>query len=439
MKLPQALFAIASAGLAAIALSPAAADAASYRQGGCGEFTVAVIPDTQNYVDYRHQKAAGFPIDAADLFFEQMRYIAEHARGAGGDIVFATHLGDVWQHYSLWTDPAHTARGFRAMPNAMSSEVAESPRAQTRDFEIPTAIAGFGLIAGKLPFSVVPGNHDFDALWTDPAHPPQPGLKRRLATGIRHLGGLGNFQSAFSHQSRFFKGQDWYVDSHDGGADSAQVFAAGKCRFLHIGLQYQAPDATLAWAERVIHRFPDLPTIVTTHDFTDRDGNRDDNSNPDNSILDARDNNPQMLWDEFLSRHDQIFLVLSGHIGGQGYGLDRNLHGRDVHQMMADYQGRGQVAKDAGLKERADVGDGWLRLLAFRLDGENPEIRVRTYSTHYRKFSTELRDYASWYKAHDGQSQLSDEDYLKRDDFTIALKDFHQRFGAVAMPAVPAK
>jgi hypothetical protein len=110
---------------------------------------------------------------------------------------------------------------------------------------MPAAVLGFQLIAGRLPFSVVPGNHDYDALWTDPAHPDRPDLQQ---DGVRHIGGLTGFQSAFSDQSQFFKGQPWYVASHDGGADSAQVFTSGQCRFLHIGLQYQAPNASLAWA-----------------------------------------------------------------------------------------------------------------------------------------------------------------------------------------------
>jgi len=414
--------------------APAATHAvpeATAKGGGCGEFTVAMIPDTQNYLDYKHQKSAGYPLDGTDLFFEQMRWIADHAKSAGGDIVFATQVGDVWQHYSAWMDPAHEARGFKSMPNAMSSEVAEGPRAQTRAFEIPNAVKGFRLIAGKLPFAVVPGNHDYDALWTDPAHPPQPERKDSLKTGLRHLGGLDGFRSAFSDQSEFFKSQSWYVDSHDGGADSAQLFTAGKCRFLHIGLQFDAPDASLAWATRVIHRFPGVPTIVSTHKYLDRDGSRADTPELDQSVLDPRDNNPQMLWDEFISQNDQIFLVLSGHIGGQGVSTDRNLYGHVVHQMMADYQGRWQVAKDMGWKDpRATLGDGWLRLLTFRLDGAKPSVQVRTWSTFYKKFSTELPTYAAWYKAHDGMAKLSDADYLKRDDFSFTLDDFRARFGA---------
>lgn len=404
------------------------AQAAGYRDGECGRFTVAVIPDTQNYVDYRNQKWSGFPFDAVEQYYGQMWYIAENARSNGGDIVFATHVGDVWQHYSEWMDPEHEARGFKWMPNLYGSAVAISPKVHTRNFEIPAAVLGFRVLEGRLPFSVVPGNHDYDALWTDPAHPPTRDPETGEVThGVRHVGGLRGYLSAFSAQSEFFEGQDWYVGAHDGGADSAQVFAAGQCRFLHIGLQYHAPDSALQWAADIIARHPGLPTIVTTHDYLHRSGERNDRSNPLNSVLDPRDNSPQMIWETFLSRHDQIFLVLSGHVSGQAYSVDRNRYGNEVHQMMADYQSRGQSVKDAG--GEGPVGDGWMRLLDFDLDAARPGVRVRTYSTHYGKHASEIPQYADWYKARDGHAQTPDAEYLARDEFSIGLTDFHRRFG----------
>lgn len=417
----RSAFLISAAAVTVALLATAPASAAGYRD--CGDFTVAVIPDTQNYVDYRHQKWSGFKFDAAEQYYAQMRWVAANAKSAGGDIVFATHVGDVWQHYSQWMDPEHARRGFKWMSNG-GSEVAMSPKVHTRGFEIPVAGQGFELLAGKLPFSVVPGNHDYDALWTDPAQPPQP---EKGKAGVRHVGGLTGYLSQFSAESPLFKGQPWYVGSHDGGADSAQIFTAGQCRFLHIGLQYHAPDASLAWAGEMIRRFPGVPTIVSMHDYLQRDGSRNRGSNPNNAVLDKIDNDPQMIWDEFISQNDQIFLVLSGHVGGQGFSVEKNRSGRPVYQVMADYQGRGQTAKEAGA-EGTDIGDGWLRLMQFQLDGDKPVVKVRTYSTHYGKFSSELPDYAAWYKASDGQAKLTDADFLKRDEFSIELDGFHQRF-----------
>lgn len=139
-------------------------------------FTIAVIPDTQNYMDYTHQKAEGFPFNANEQFFAQMAYIAANVESAGGDIAFVTSLGDVWQHQSLLIDPAHEKRGFKRAPNpVMDSHFA--PTEKTRTIEMPAARKGFAMIAGKVPFSVVPGNHDYDAMWTDSNHPPKKEIK----------------------------------------------------------------------------------------------------------------------------------------------------------------------------------------------------------------------------------------------------------------------
>ena len=413
------------------AQAPLQESSAAYRPGECGTFTVAMIPDTQNYMDFTRQKSEGFPIDAVELYYEQMRFIGDNARSNGGDIVFATHVGDIWQHYSEWMDPEHEARGFKWIPNPAGSSVARQPYPEVRGFEIPSAAKGFQLIAGKLPFSVVPGNHDYDALWTDPAFPPQPGSETRVA-GLRHLGGLTGFLSAFSADSEFFRDQPWYISAHEGGTDSAQLFTAGECTFLHVGLQYDAPDASLAWARRVVTQHPGVPTIVTIHKYLNRAGERAVGGSTDLSILDRLDNNPQMVWDDFISQHDQIFLVLSGHISGQGYSVDRNDVGNQVHQMLADYQSRsrvGELADPEGSYHRRPVtGDGWLRLLEFDLDGATPRIHARTYSTHFDKYSTQIPEYASWYKRYEGHADTPDAEFAKRDDYVIELVDFRQRF-----------
>src|SRR3546814_15072005 len=76
-----------------------------------------LIPDTQNYIDFSHQREAGFPIDAKEIFFDQMEYIARNARSAGGDIVFATAVGDIWQHGSKPIDAKHAAMGQKSISN----------------------------------------------------------------------------------------------------------------------------------------------------------------------------------------------------------------------------------------------------------------------------------------------------------------------------------
>lgn len=392
-------------------------------------FTVAVIPDTQNYADYRHQKAEGFAFDAAEIFLGQMRYIAANAANAGGDIVFATAVGDMWQHGSLLIDPEHEKRGFKRIDNPYFDPWI-LPTEKTRSFEMPLIRNGYRLIAGVLPFSVVPGNHDYDAQWTDSRHPAQPDAKDFSGWGVLHVGGVGNFQSVFSDRSEFFRKKSWYVSSHQGGADSAQIFSAGGYRFLHIGLQFDAPDDSLAWAASVIRRYPGLPTIVSTHNYLDPSGERRAGPGNDNSLVDPQDNNPQQVWETFISRHDQIFMVLCGHRTSNGLRIEPNRSGHPVYQILSDYQSRQQTAKAAGVKPvGGGIGDGWLRLMQFDMSPAEPAVHVRTYSTHYGKFSTELSEYAQWYKA-DEQPALTDEEFGARDDFKLRLEGFRERFGA---------
>jgi len=392
-------------------------------------FTIAVIPDTQNYTDYTHQSEEGFGLDADEMFLDQMRFIAENLESNGGNIAFVTSLGDVWQHQTKIIDPAHAARGFTRMANPYFDEHF-GPKDKVRTVEIPTAREGYVMISGQVPFSVVPGNHDYDAMWLNKVEGPPPSIGGHTLPGVLHAGGLDNFRSLFGADRPFFKGKDWYVASHDGGADSAQIFTAGGYRFLHIGLQFDAPDASLEWAAGVIAGHSGLPTIISTHDFLNNDGERRPNPVIDNNASDPMDNTPQMVWDEPIAKHDQSFLVLSGHHHGQSRRVDKNQAGHQVWQMLSDYQDRHQTAVDAGVEmvRAAGLGDGWLRLLRFEMGLEMPIIRVRTYSTHYRKQSRDTAEYATWYKAHE-KPKMSDEQFHGQDDFIVELTDFRERFG----------
>ncbi|QYC09137.1 hypothetical protein [Brevundimonas nasdae] len=107
-------------------------------------FTIAVIPDTRNYVDFTHQRAESFAFDARDMMVEQMRYIADNAVSRGGEIVFATGLGDVWQHSTIAIDPEHAARGFSARPLPDGPQSGMNPDRWTRgvrEVELPASIA----------------------------------------------------------------------------------------------------------------------------------------------------------------------------------------------------------------------------------------------------------------------------------------------------------
>jgi hypothetical protein len=257
--------------------------------------------------------------------------------------------------------------------------------------------------------------------------------------GLLHIGGLDNFRSVFGSDSAFFKDKPWYVDSFNGGANSAQLFEAGGYRFLHITLQMQASDEVLAWVETVLARYPGLPTILTTHDYLDTDGERRANPIVDLSRLDPdHHNSAEQLWQKLIAPNAQIFMLLCGHHHGQAMRIDNNAAGLPVYQVLADYQSRGQASIDAGIavdkfrRRPVGIGDGWLRLMNFDL-GDKPTVRVQTYSTHYKRQADQLESYVAWYKAQE-KPALSDSEFLAEDVFDIDLADFHQRFKAARLP-----
>lgn len=434
----RALFTgLAIAALAAGAFaSPANAQRLPALEDKPNQFTIAVIPDTQNYVDFRKQTEAGFPFNAREMLFDQLSFIARHTESQGGDIAFVTGVGDIWQHPTQGIDEYHRAKGLQSIDTWITKEYA--PTEKTRTVEMPAARYAYALIDGKVPFAVVPGNHDYDGFWSDSRFPvtvdARTPVRDVTAYGQLHYGGLKNWTSVFGDQSPFFKGKTWYVASFNEGANNAQIFEAGGYRFLHIGLEMAPYDNVLAWAASIVKQYEGIPTIISIHDHLNTKGERKPNPIVDFKRVHPEHNNPEDLWSEFLSKHKQIFLVLSGHQHGQSRRIDKNDAGGMVIQVLADYQDRMQTVQtllpNEEIKARG-IGDGWMRLMTFDMSAPVPVLRVRTYSTHYKAFASEFPPYAAWYKGKE-KPELSDSDFIAEEEFEIPLDDFKQRFGASA-------
>ena len=401
-------------------------------------FTIAVIPDTQNYVDFSHQKNEGYSIDAADIFIQQMEFIAQNTQTRGGDIAFVTSVGDVWQNYEIGVDKDHYGRGMRKLPRLLGLHQqlgTEKVNAGVRDFELPLTRRGYDILAEtEIPFSVAPGNHDYDKWWSVNPVPSEIEARAKLIeenVAINtHIGGYNTFNGVFGPDSDYFDGKSWYVSSFNGGVNSAQIFDAGGYKFLHFAFEMQAGDDVLNWAQGIIDQNPDLPTMMSTHDYLNPRGERLGSSGMDLAKFDpVGHNSAEDIWNDFIKRNDQIFMILSGHQVGQATRIDKNVAGHNVYQLLSDYQGRGQVAAQGSeVSRQSATGDGWLRLMEFDTSLDVPVIRVRTYSTYYEKYSIDHPDYAKWYRCLE-QPDMTDQEFQSADHFDIELSDFKKRFG----------
>lgn len=267
----QAALAAPAAGTAATLLGTPTTATAGAAAGGpfdpaSPRFALAVMPDTQYLFDADSSDPE--PLKAAFRHLNQQR--------ADANIAFLTHLGDITEHGS-----AH---------------------------EIALASDAFRTIDGRLPYSVLAGNHDI-----------RGGDDQR---------GDSDYLRAFGPQR--FAGTPTFGGASPDGYNSFHVLRAGGRDWLVLALDWRASDQGLDWVQRVIDDHRTLPAILTTHDLAWAD-------TAGRAQLSAHG---QRLWDRLIRDNDQIFLTLNGHYWPPGRTTMTNAAGNEVHVHLANYQDR---------------------------------------------------------------------------------------------------
>jgi hypothetical protein len=140
-------------------------------------------------------------------------------------------------------------------------------------------------------------------------------------------------------------------------------------KFRVISLEFAPRDETLEWAAGVAKRHPGHRVIVATHCYM-RPKGRDTSCATSYKIA---GNSGEQMWQKFIRKQPNIFLVVSGHVLGVGLQTSVNDADSNVLEMLTDYQGL------------PNGGDGWLRSLQF-VPAENT-ITVKTYSPLLDKFN----------------------------------------------------
>jgi hypothetical protein len=149
-------------------------------------------------------------------------------------------------------------------------------------------------------------------------------------------------------------------------------FDGGGQKFMVVSLEFQPSDEAIKWADGVIDAHKDRQVIVATHYYM-RPTGRGNDQRPH----DPKNNTPEELWNRLIRRHENIFMVVSGHVVGVNHQTSVNDAGRNVHEILCDYQGL------------PNGGDGWLVTLRF-VPAEN-KIDVRAYSPTLNQFNTDPR------------------------------------------------
>ena len=117
-------------------------------------------------------------------------------------------------------------------------------------------------------------------------------------------------------------------------------------KYLFMNLEFGQRDCTIQWANRVVEAYPDHRIIVSLHHFTEQDGTIADASSAHISTRYGIGkgnscNDPYQLYDKFIRKHANMFMVLSGHVSFDDilHGTKIGDHGNTIHHILIDAQG----------------------------------------------------------------------------------------------------
>lgn len=281
---------------------------------GKGSFTLAVLPDTQNYSER-------FP----ETYLAQTKWIVENRKAR--NIAAVLHLGDITNK--------NTVDEWKNADAAMTV-----------------------LDDAQLPYFFCPGNHDYSA----------GGACKDRTTRLNDHFPMSRFKGR-----PHFAGT--YDKEPDRMENSCHLFDAGGRKFVVIALEFGPRKDVVRWANDMARKHKDRAAILITHAFIYFNDTRYDwkthgpkqNWNPhaygvakatDDDVSDGEE-----LWDNLVAKHENFVLTLNGHVLGDGLGrvTTKTPSGREVPQVLVNFQ------------MRPNGGDGWLRLLEFKADGKTVE------------------------------------------------------------------
>jgi len=273
-----------------------------------------VLPDTQNYTD---SSFGGSPT----YFYDQTKWIRENKEKL--NIVMVAHVGDIVQN----------------------------PQS-TSEWEI--ADKAFKTIDNEVPYILCLGNHD-------------------VANDQSTQGGARNtLLNDYFPPSRFTEnplyGKNFGADTRkhflepDKSDNYYLTFTGGGMKFLIIAMEFKPRDKALTWANKVVAAHPGHRCIVLTHGYLDAGARRNMGK------YGIKGNNPREIWEKFVNRHKNVFLVLCGHMLGESVLTSTALAGNKVYQILADYQN----------DYVGNGGWGYLRIMTFFPDKK--KIENLTYS-----------------------------------------------------------
>lgn len=290
-------------------------------------FNCQSIIDTSGYENNAYLRSN-------DYFYEGNLYDAEdYTLAVIPDPQIMTH----WRQQSLPSINKYITSYNRKNPNkvAMTICVGDNADGYNKDFPDLTLdwqFAGIKKVYSELHnagirWMTTPGNHDYD---------DDCAAKRDLSYYNKYF--------SYDEISQYEYFEEAYQENQTQNA--AYKFEVSGVKYLAISIEFGADDNVLKWANEIVAKYPDRRVIVVTHAYIGADGeiiDKDNINSPTkyawNSHIEV--NSPTDIYEKFISQHENIFMVFSGHVPTDDIFIktSEGKHGNKIMQFLIDAQG----------------------------------------------------------------------------------------------------
>lgn len=300
------------------------------RVAGENAYTIAVLPDTQDYTN------AG----SVGIFKGMTQWLVDNKESLG--IQFVTHVGDIT------TENSNTHWSYAK--DAMS------------------------ILDGEIPYGIALGNHD--------------GI-----SGSFHNSNINNhFSVDYLKEVNGENFGGTYDQEPDLANNTYSTFTAPDgTKWMVLNIEFGAREDVLRWAGDVIEDHLDHRVILTNHSYMNWAGRHDATGSPlyeegtgyDYGLGGSNEaaSDGETMYRELVKKYPNVTFTFSGHIFGDGAEtlVSYDDFGNPVYQMMVNYQNgvAGEITSNAGDGSANRGGNGAIRLVT--IDPETGAVYTSTY------------------------------------------------------------
>ncbi|MBE6536781.1 MAG: hypothetical protein E7673_02385, partial [Ruminococcaceae bacterium] len=222
------------------------------------------------------------------------------------------------------------------------------------------------LEAINLPYSVIQGNHDtvkqLDKFFKD---------KENFTNAVKN-GTIGYFsEDSLANYYMTFTAKD------KNGNETGN-------KYLVLNLECKVPDTVIPWANQVIEQHSDYQVIINTHEYAQFPDAYFMHRYP--TVDEGVANDPYQIWMKLASQHENVIIVLSGHLSIPTISMKNpvvGVNGNTVYEFLIDPQ---QFDREQGYET------GMVAMFYFSADGKT--VKTEYVSTYKSLKAAELDETA---------------------------------------------